>query len=180
MLKNILNLLSIVCILAFLEGCSNSKPQSDINKVKDEISKSIELDKKSKSSVNSILPENTFYKEPDTTGSISSIVVEAPNPVLKEIDHPFADARQPNDDSLVGLSVMDKRFTDSHIYITLLLRNFSTSSPSRRLHILGYDKNNRLISTTNKRIYFQPREQYMLVYNFKKADDITRWIFDLR
>ncbi len=107
------------------------------------------------------------------------IIVETPSPIIKKTDIPFVKEKS-QDDSQVGIKVIDKRFTSSTIYITLLLRNYGASSENKRLHILGYDKNGRLISSKNSRIYFRAAEQYMLSYSFSVSSGITRWVFDLR
>lgn len=186
--NNILFIIAIISIL--INGCDiNSKPeQSGIaDSITNEIEKSLKSDQKKSilsKKEHSAKLENSQKNSDNTIHNFvydKPIMVETPNPVLKEASHPFAsDSQGAESAAMVGLTVVDKHYTDTYVYITLLLRNFSTTSPNKRLHILGYDKNNRLISTNNSRIYFQPREQYLLTYNFKRADGITRWIFDLR
>ncbi len=175
--------LSAMCSFVFVAGCA-SQPESSSAASSAAVAPTAPLTERVESSIsyanaandeNQKLSENivdrNFYETP--------FVVTVPDPVVMGKQNPLADMEQ-SGSSDVNLKVIGKRFTDSKIYIQLLMQNFGESGIRRRLFAFGYDKNNRLVDSSNKSLYFQPHEQMVESYTFNRNDDITRWFFALR
>jgi hypothetical protein len=128
-------------------------------------------DNKRRRELSENIAERQFHRAP--------IVVPAPNPVVMGKQNPLSDMEQ-GGEATVNLEVIEKRFTSSSVYITILMQNIGEKGVRRRLFAFGYDKNNRLLSSSNKSLYFQPHEQMIQNYSFSRSYDITRWFFALR
>lgn len=106
-------------------------------------------------------------------------MVDAPSPVIQYLTQPLGELK-PGEEIPVGMRVLEKRFDPNNINITVLLRNGSDNGVRIRLYHFGYDKNNRLIDSGDRALYFQPREQMIQNYTFKRLTGITRWVLAVR
>ncbi|MFH0910819.1 MAG: hypothetical protein V1918_04870 [Planctomycetota bacterium] len=115
---------------------------------------------------------------PQTPAEVPGFFI-APDPVMRESLHPLSEAHQ-SDEKAVDIQIIEKRFNDDEVIITLLLRNVSENGVRKRLFAFGYDSNNRMIRSMDSAIYFQPREQIIEEYEFNRVLGITRWVFTIR
>jgi len=168
------------CALLFAAGCASQSEAKSTAATKPSLPLTARVESsisyaKAANDENQKLSENiidrNFFETP--------FIVTVPDPIVMGKQNPLADMEQ-SGNSDVNLKVIDKRFTDSKIYITLLMQNFGESGIRRRLFAFGYDKKNRLLDSSNKSLYFQPHEQMVESYTFNRNDDITRWFFALR
>jgi hypothetical protein len=115
----------------------------------------------------------------ESAQAVPAKLLKSPSPVMQHWTNPLGELKDQKD-MPVGLRVIDRHFDPSRVYFTVLLRNVSDKGKRVRLYAFGYDKNNRLVSTGDKALYVQPREQMVQNYTFHRSSGMTKWVLAVR
>jgi len=108
-----------------------------------------------------------------------AVIIPAPDPVSVGDARHLAEATQ-EASGAINVKVLEKRFDPARIYITLLLQNVTDKGVRTRLFILGYDRNDRMVTAVDSALYFNPREQMVQNFNFERVAGMTRWVITAR
>lgn len=105
-------------------------------------------------------------------------LVETPDPVT-DAHVPIPEVMQEEKNN-IAVTVLEKRFDAGSVFFTVLLRNMSDKGARTRFYVFGYDRNGRVVSSSDSAFYFQPREQMLQNLAYARASGITRWVLTVR
>lgn len=105
-------------------------------------------------------------------------IVKSPSPVRPAKDLPLSGDIKSNDQ--IDISLVEKWFDSSKVYFTMLFRNVTDKGVRKRVYVFGYDKNGRILNSSAGAMYFQPKEQVLQNYNYKRNSGVTRWVITVR
>lgn len=105
-------------------------------------------------------------------------LLPAPDPVSDRF--PALTPLAADEEDNISVEVLDRSFDTRNVSFTVLLRNTANKGVRCRVYTFGYDSNDRLISSTDHAIVFQPHEQILQTVSAARTSGATRWVVTVR